>query len=261
MQQSNPDGTGLKTVLYFDPTIVWFSHKHIPYMVAAMVPFIFLVLIPSLLLCVYPTRIYRCLSRFVSGRKRLAITAFAEALHNCYKDGLNGTRDYRAMAGLNILAFPVSAVIIYAVRKTIANGYSAEAASGYTLVFISLVISYVRPCKKTIANLSLSYHFMMLGILSIALHLWQHDMSTGTEALEGTFIVIPIISHILVFLWVMYTIIHRIMSHYFGYHDCKVALIDMVNGVKQCFYRGHGGYVYYPIQQHNKIILYTPMNN
>ena len=159
VQQSNPDGTGRKTVLYFDPTIVRFSHKHISYMVAAMVPFIFLVLIPSLLLCVYPTKIYRCLSRFVSGRKRLAITAFAEALHNCYKDGLNGTRDYRAMAGLSILGFPVSAVINYAVRKTIANGYSAEAASGYTLVFISLVISYVRPCKKTIANLSLSYHY------------------------------------------------------------------------------------------------------
>ena len=53
-------------------------------------------LLPSLLLCVYPTRMYRYLSRFVSSRKRLAITAFVEALHNCFKDG---TRDYRMLAG------------------------------------------------------------------------------------------------------------------------------------------------------------------
>ena len=55
--------------------------------------------IPSVLLCIYPTRVYRYLSRFLSARKRLAITAFAEALHSCFKDGLNGTRDYRALAG------------------------------------------------------------------------------------------------------------------------------------------------------------------
>ena len=29
--------------------------------------------------------------------------AFAKALHNCFKDGLNDTRDYRALAGLLIL--------------------------------------------------------------------------------------------------------------------------------------------------------------
>ena len=98
------DGTVYKIVLSSDPTIVWFSHKHIPYMLIAVVPFIFLVLIPSLLLCAYPTRIYGCLSRFISARKQLAITAFAEALHNCFKDGLNGTRDYRALAGLFVLA-------------------------------------------------------------------------------------------------------------------------------------------------------------
>ena len=113
-------------VLYFDPTIIWFSQEHILYILAAVVPFIFLVLIPSLLLCVYPTRIYRYLSQFVSARKRLAITAFAEALHVCFKDGLNGTRDYRALAGVLILGGVVVNAIDNIVREYMHMTYSFE---------------------------------------------------------------------------------------------------------------------------------------
>ena len=56
----------------------------------------------------------------------------------------------------------------------------------------------------TIANLSLSYHSMVAGILSIALHLWKYDMSTGTEPLELAIVVLPAISHILMFAWAGY---------------------------------------------------------
>ena len=158
------------------------------------------------------TRIYRYLSRFISARKRLAITAFDETLHSCFKDGPNGTRDYRALAGLLILLGVAITTSIWYVAK----GYSLEFITGLELMSLSLIFSYTRPCKSTIANLSLSYHAMMIGILSIAVHLWQWDLSTGTETLMETFIILPVISHVLVFMWAMYTLINRIMSH-FGY--------------------------------------------
>ena len=237
---------GTYNVLYFDPTIIWFSQEHIPYILAAVVPFVFLVLIPSLLLCVYPTKIYRYLSWFVSARKRLAITAFAEALHSCFKDGLNGTRDYRALAGVLILLGAVLNAIAISISNYVFKGYSIEFILGLELVSLSLIFSYVRPCKSTIANLSLSYHAMMIGILSITLHLWQHDLSTGTETLMETFIIIPVISHVLVLMWAMYTLINRIMSH-FGYpSDCRVALTDLANAVKWYFQRKHGSYQVLP---------------
>ena len=93
----NSTGKFQKRVLYTDPKVE--LNTNIPYILIAVVIFIFISLIPSLLLCIYPTRLYRYLSRFLSARKRLAITAFAEALHSCFKDGLNGTRDYSI--GLN----------------------------------------------------------------------------------------------------------------------------------------------------------------
>ena len=83
----NSTGHFQKQVLYTDPTVEW--NTIIPYIFVAAVFLIFISLIPSLLLCIYPTRLYQYLSKFLSARKRLAITAFAEALHSCFKDGLN----------------------------------------------------------------------------------------------------------------------------------------------------------------------------
>ena len=91
------DSSVYKQFVFLDPSV---ENTHIKYILIGLMPFIFLTLIPSLFHILYPTRIYGYLSRFISGRKRLAITAFAEALQVCFKDGLNGTRDYRALAGL-----------------------------------------------------------------------------------------------------------------------------------------------------------------
>ena len=100
--RTNIDGKVYSKRLYSDPTISYSSQQYLLYLLLPVVISIFLVLVPSLLLCVYPTRVYTKLSQCVSARVRLAITAFAEALHCCFKDGLNGTRDHRASAGLFI---------------------------------------------------------------------------------------------------------------------------------------------------------------
>ena len=242
-----PDSKIYKKVLFCDPTITAFSHDHILYGTLAVVPFILLVLIPSLLLCVYPTRIYGYLSRFISGRKRLAITAFAEALNNCFKDGLNGTRDYRSLAGCITCVAIVGGAVMTIIAKTMA--IQSTVTFTLTLLFLSLFISYVRPCKLTIANLSLSYHFMVLGIFHIAVYFWKHNPSIKTETLEKLFIIIPATSHILVFMWAGYRLTHQIMSH-FGYQfnprDCKAALTDLVNAVKRQFNRRRGSYQVLP---------------
>ena len=63
----------------------------------------------------------------------------------------------------------------------------------------------MRPCKSTLANLSLSYHAFMLGILAFGLSYWG-DLSIGTEALELTFILIPLLFHTFAVSWAVYSI-------------------------------------------------------
>ena len=238
------DGIVHETVVYSDPTIIRFSERHVLYILTAAVPYISLVLIPSLLLCVYPTRIYRYLSRSLSARKRLAITAFAEALHNCFKDGLNGTRDYRSLVGI-VLFVEIMVIIIMDAILSYISEVSPDVCTSCLFIFLTFLFSYLRPCKLTIANLSLSYHLMVIGLLSIALHLWKYDMSTGTKPLELATIILPVISHVLMLIWVGYMFFKWVMSHcgyQFNTCDCKAALSDLANAAKQYFHRGRGGY-------------------
>ena len=232
------DDSLYKYVLYYDPTITWLSRRHIVYGTTGLVLFILLIFIPSLLLCVYPTRIYGHLSQYVSIRKRLAITAFTEALQNCFKDGLNGTRDYRALAALFIIGPTVGALISNILNMILGSVYSSSLISGVACFLFSSFISYVRPCKLTIANLSLIYHTILAGIFTIALYLWTHT-AVETPPLKSTIIAAPMISHVLVLMWVGY----QIMSYFryqFNPPDCKVTLETLVNTLKH-FRRQHSG--------------------
>ena len=171
---------------------------------------------------------------------RLAITAFAEALHCCFKDGLNGTRDYRASAGLVILLYPACSLVASAVH--IATGYGWNIDASCTFFVASLLLSQIRPCKSPVANFSLAYHFTVLGILALAEHIWDNEMSTRTESLELTIILLPLISHILVFIWVGYTVSHYVMLQcgYSPRHEQVFTRLRMT--ASQCFHRNRGGY-------------------
>ena len=240
----NPNITDTNTrVLYTDPSVVYHSHEHILYLMIAMMPCILLVLIPALLLCVYPTRIYRRLSQLISTRKQLAITAFAEALHNCFKDGLNGTRDCRALAGLVILGLPVGSCLSYIVWKIVApaTGLTRHITDGYMFFALSLVVSYVRPCKSTLANFSLSYHTFMFGVLQFGRHYWN-NLSVKTEALELTFIIIPLLSHMFVLFWMVYIMCQYVRINVLS----QISLchrITFLCASRQCFcWRNRNGY-------------------
>ena len=169
----NATGHFQKRVLYTDPTVEW--NTSIPYVLTAAVIVIFISLIPSLLLCIYPTRLYRYLSRFLSARKRLAITAFAEALHSCFRDGLNGTRDYRAMAGGTFFIALLLSVIGYFPRRFVRDGTSHIIVIVLWMI-MACIISYVKPCKSAVTNISLSFHMTLLGILHCTIYLWKYDL-------------------------------------------------------------------------------------
>ena len=200
-------GKFVRKVVLIDPTLHYFHNYHFLYLLIAMVPFIFLVVIPSLLLCAYPTNLYHRFSlKLLSARKRLYITAFTEALNNCFKDGLNGTRDYRHLAGLIILTLPIGYIIVSFIRmiaKT--SGITNSSIGGYMVFALAVFVAYVRPFKLRMPNISMIYHFFVFGIILFGINSW-HDFSVGTDALMLTLIIIPFVSHLFVLLWLLYTI-------------------------------------------------------
>ena len=224
-----------KKVFFIDPTMDWLSHKSIPYLLIAGVIFILFTLIPSLLLCIYPTRVYRYLSRFLSARKRLAITAFAEALHSCFKDGLNGTRDYRALAGGTIFVVLLSSLTDRCF-KYIFDASVSKFVETMVCMTLASVVTYLKPCKSAVANFSLGFHMILIGILISAINLWEHDLSVETYTLELIIIVTLLSSHVLVALWAGYTLTKHTLTRFGCQFHGKVTLSDM------CLYRRHRGY-------------------
>ena len=234
-----------RRVFYIDPTVEWSSQKGLIYLSIATLVFLSTSLIPSLLLCIYPTRVYRYLSRFLSARKRLAITAFAEVLHSCFKDGLNGTHDYRALAGGQLFLIVLSSAVLRALDFFTDYVTTDIVAILLWMMFVCLV-SYVKPCKSAIANVSLSFHMTLFGILMCVQYLWRNDPYViSTYTLELTFISTLLTPHILVALWAGYTLTKYTLTR-FGYQfhgpGCKVSLSHMANGVRLCLYRRQRGY-------------------
>ena len=227
---NNIDGSVHTTVTHLST-----HHTHALYAFISTAFLIAFLLAPSLLLCVYPTRMYRKATRVLSTKVQTAITVFVRAHNKCYKDGSDQSRDFRATAGLVLL---LTSLIRPMGDLTIRESLGSQFITGAAFIFLSFAISYVRPCHRTIANFSLSYHSMLLGIFSIAGGLWRHDLNTGTNSLELTFIVPPFISHILILLWGVYLLIQHV-AWLFGY---RIDLGWPVRAVKRLCNRRRDGY-------------------
>ena len=118
------------------------------------------------------------LSNIILPIQRLAVTAFAKALLVCFKDGLNGTRDYRALAGLISLVSIVFGVI----REFILKRFGIGSNTGNIINFVTTccIITYIQPCKSAIANISLSLNLLLLTGLHAVEHYWHHEWSIPT---------------------------------------------------------------------------------
>ena len=207
----NASGTFSKALLYFDPTVVAYSTEHIPYAIVAVLLCFLLAFIPAILLCLYPTRCYEKLSRCCSPRKRIAVKIFVEALHSCFKNGLGGTRDYRILAGVTFAPLAWYFVVEYPIRKLLP--FQTNIVLCFLFFILSFILSYIRPCKSLIMNLSLSFHALLYGMVFVIRELWYGDLSYKTETLAVMFVILPTTSHIYILLWAVYKMTNCCRNH------------------------------------------------
>ena len=129
------------TYLFYDGTVEYFGREHLPFaLVAIFIAFLFIVL-PILLLCVYPCRCFqRCLN--YCNLRVPALHIFMDTFQGHFKDGTNGTRDCRYFAAMYLILRVV--VYVSLVFSTWYSNYWYSMSS--TLVFL-LLLSVFRPFK------------------------------------------------------------------------------------------------------------------
>ena len=91
------------TILLYDPAVRFLHSEHIPYAIFALSIIFFFVLLPPLLLLLYPTRLFRkCLNCY--GFQRWDILhPVMDVFQGWFKDGTEGTHDYRPLSALYML--------------------------------------------------------------------------------------------------------------------------------------------------------------
>ena len=144
---------GLLIYLYLDPYIPRNDLKRIYLFLLSAIIFIFILLPPSLLLIIFPTRLFSKVSQCLKPRWIVSIRIFADTFNGCYKDGTDGTRDYRAVSGYILaicLILPSLQIVMTLLHIELFT------PSVYTTLFIVLTVlcATMRPYKHTAANIS-----------------------------------------------------------------------------------------------------------
>ena len=139
---------------------------------------------------------------------------FAETFQSCFKDGLNGTFDYKMIPSAIILVSMLFAILLSLPIDSIVTpvSLSYETTVGCICVTLSLIISYIRPCKSLIMNMSLSFHTTLCGLLGILLGLWKQNFLVSTEAIAIGLAILPVFPHTVIMVWAALNIISQVRS-------------------------------------------------
>lgn len=140
------------TVLLYDQSMKFFHSRHIPYVVIALSVISLFVLLPPLLLLLYPTRMFRkCLER--CGFQEWAILHMTmDIFQGWYKDGTDGTRDFRPLSAFYMLLRIVVGVTFIFILFTDTDGPGLDYIFGMLHLFFGIFFYTARPYKKKWMN-------------------------------------------------------------------------------------------------------------
>ena len=136
----------MKHYLLNAPTVEYFGREHLPFALLALTVLVLLVVLPMLLLFLYPLRCFQCLLNRLHLNSH-ALRTFMDVFQGTFKDGTNGTRDYRSCSGLLLLSVSVLCVIF---SQTLSSFYY-PVATIFILLYCVLFIIF-QPYKRRCHN-------------------------------------------------------------------------------------------------------------
>ena len=181
--------------LYYDATIDYFGSTHLPYAILAIVVLLVFVLLPVLMLMLYPFRWFQKILNVLPVRWHVLHT-FMDSFQGCYKDGTEpGTRDCRWFVSFffivrcilfvlpifitGALYFPVGSIILtlFALLLVIVQPFKAK-FSHYSSInatyALFIALFYAAMTEIALSNhawifLTISFTIVLLPLLYVSL--------------------------------------------------------------------------------------------
>ena len=164
-------------VLFVDPTVTLFSRMYLPLVILPAVILVFFILPPVLVLLLFPTTCFMKVSTYLKPRWILGLKIFTDTFYGSYKDGTNGTKDFRQVSGIIFLTWIIQEAVRYAILALTYNIlvfiYSVD-----LIVFTAFSMACVvfQPYKHRAANISgtiLPIIFTIAGGMYITLDVYK----------------------------------------------------------------------------------------
>ena len=180
------------TMVYYDASIGYFGSTHLPFALLAIFVLCVFVVLPTLVLLLYPTRAFQrslgcCRVRWH------ALHAFADTFNGYYKNGTEGTRDYRFFAGLYLIfrILPLMLIVLQISPYTWVLGITSCA-------IVSLLFALLRPYKDNWINIWDSVVFALFNFSLFWVMYAQYVASLPFEVV-GAIATLPLV-YIIVFI-------------------------------------------------------------
>ena len=165
-------------VLYYNPRFECYGRHYFMLLGIAGCVLIAFVISPTLLLILYPTRLFRWLVSCCGFRRWDALHTFVESFQWQYKDRTNGTRDFRMVSAL----FLILRILIIA-ASFLSNRYPTSGSPTLQCVLFasaSCFYAVVRPYKSNFSNnvdilVLVLLEMMSFSIIFVVLH---HENTT-----------------------------------------------------------------------------------
>ena len=140
------------TVLFYDPTIRFFHSEHIPYAILAFSILAIFVLLPPLLLLLYPTRLFKKCLNWCGFRRWDVVHLIADVFQGWYKDGTEDTRDYRALSALYMLLRIICGAVFLLLVRYRHHSVLGSYFLGMSHFLLGTFFLIARPYKKQWMN-------------------------------------------------------------------------------------------------------------
>ena len=147
-----------KCVLYYDPTVGCHTLEFAIFAAVAVCVLVIFIICPTILLILYPTRLFRKCVSCCGFRRWHALHMFVESFQGQYKDGTNGTHDFRMFsASFLILRILTMATYFLSQPRGISSGLQYVFFTGTFCVY-----AIIRPYKVNLRN---NVDFLILVLL------------------------------------------------------------------------------------------------
>ena len=172
--------------VYYNATLSYLSSEHIPFFAMAIFILVIIVVPFTLLVLLYPMRWFqRCIC--CSGRGAHALHTFADIFHGCYKNGTNGTCDYRYFAGFYLIFR-----IVFILGFMFYTHIHILVIGSILGTVVSLSFALLRPYRNSWFNILDCCYFAILA-LWLQLFVYKHYVFDVPEIVFGGLISIPLL--------------------------------------------------------------------